>query len=182
MLRLKPQQIKKKKQKTQSQGPSQLFHILTACPKRNTVSKNRAHGKQGPPLPPPPIPPLPQRQPSYSSPSSPQTSKTILVQLSKVTALAAFRSVSKLFAPFCLHRICGLTPLFLFSCRPSCDQASPLADTPTAKMIIQQGNNWSKYVFSVKAEKRWLLEKCFSLKKLDWGLSLGGMFGVLWAV
>ena len=129
-----PSKLKKKKQKTQSQGPSQLFHILTACPKRNTVSKNRAHGKQGPPLPPPPIPPLPQRQPSYSSPSSPQTSKTILVQLSKVTALAAFRSVSKLFAPFCLHRICGLTPLFLFSCRPSCDQASPLADTPTAKM------------------------------------------------
>ena len=43
---------KKKKQTAQSQGPSRLFHILTACPKRNTVSKNGAHGKQGPPHPP----------------------------------------------------------------------------------------------------------------------------------
>lgn len=135
---------------------------------RGTLWVRTAHMENRVP-PPPTIPPLyppPQRQPSYSSPSSPQTSKTVLAQLSKVTALPAFRSISTLLAPFCLHCICGLTPLFLFSCRPSCNQASPLADTPTAEMIIQQGNNWGEYVFLWKLKNAGFLKSAFLWRQI----------------
>lgn len=117
---------------------------------------NSAHGKQGP-LYTPSAAPRRIDNPVIVSPQVPRlgrggTSKTLLHQLKKVTALLAFLSISRFSAAFCLSRICGLTPQSpllsfivtspqLTAVPPRDVQACPHADTPTAEMILQHGNN-----------------------------------------
>lgn len=133
-----------KKQKALSQGPSWLFHILTACLQRNTESMNSRHGKQGP-LDTAPQPPCHEANPLVVDPQV--TSKTVTL---KVTALFALWLLSRLFASLFHPHICGSTQsLLLFFIEssqvtniPPCDvKASPHADTPTAEMIMKHGNN-----------------------------------------